>query len=235
LNVAQRAGLPYLDIDYCVWDQDSTNLSVAALAFVNGSNTLGNVLRLNTLVEGTSSNLGPNIAANVTNRLTWNAAADWATDYGNVAIEILANDGAGLLDFGYITIPSNGPDPALTIDKSPLTQQDLLSLWYWLVATNDPAINLVSGKVYGVSGAYSGKTLAQTTNTTADGRAFLFERLNVRPATSAEVSRAMQASTPGVTNKWTPRIYGDRRLNVNQYGFDTGAWGTNAWFVVPLP
>ncbi|MBA4388245.1 MAG: hypothetical protein C0404_09705 [Verrucomicrobia bacterium] len=147
-SVEQRGGVPYVDIDYEVKDTDSSNVCVAALAFVNGSNSLNQLLKLNTLIEGTATNVGPNITANQPHRLTWNAAADWSTNFGQVKIEVLANDGRGLLDFHFLDIPSNGPDPELKIDRYPLQQKDFLSCWYWLIATNDPAVRLENGMVY---------------------------------------------------------------------------------------
>jgi sugar lactone lactonase YvrE len=239
LSAAQRIGTPYLDVDYIVWDPDSTNVQVGALGFVNGGDSLSNVLRIATLMEGTSSNLGPCVTANTTNHLTWNVAADWSTNVGNVAVEVLANDGRGMLDFHFITIPSNGANPQVTIDRSPVVSTNLLSCWYWLLATNDAAVTLSTGKVYGVGGAYDGKLLAAGTTTTTDGRSFLFNRLGVRAATSAEIQRA-QVGMVGTTNSWTPRVTigpGDRPKAVNDVGFDTGNWGaTNTyWYVVPTP
>lgn len=232
LSAEQRPGTPYLDIDYRVDDSDATTLKVAALAFVDGGNTLSNLLRMNTLIEGTSTNVGNSVPANQVNRLTWNAAADWSTNFGQVKIEILAKDSRDLLKFHFIHIPSNGPNPELVIDRAPLLSDDLLSCWYWLLATNDPALSLATGKVVGVTAPYAGKVLAQGTTTTADGRAFLFQRMGVREASSAEVGRAKTAYTPGVTNQWNPRVTGDNRKNVNELGFDTYNYGTTAWFVV---
>jgi hypothetical protein len=221
-----------LDVDYKVVDLDNTTVYVTALAFLSGSNTLSNLLKPNTLIDGTATNIGSCVPANQVHRLTWNAAADWSTNFGQVKIEILANDGRGMLDFHFLRIPSNGPNPELVIDRTPLTQTNLLSCWYWLIATNDPAILLTTGSVFGVNAPYTGKVLAKGVNTTADGRTFLFERLGVREATSSEVARAKTAYTPGVTNQWTPRLPGDPRLKVNELGFDTYNYGTNAWFVV---
>ncbi len=357
--VEQRGGFPYVDIDYVVHDADSSNVFVSALAFVDGGNTLGHVLKLNTLIEGTATNLGANIPANQQHRLTWNAAADWNTNFGNVQIEVLANDGRGLMDFHLLKIPSNGPNPELVIDRYPVTQTNLLSCWYWLVATNDPQVALNNGvvcktgepdsgavlytsaawpmptqtevepnntnstatalspgsvgalgevtlndndwfsftcpapgstveakfaavaspartmgyirdggtNVYASQTSSSASYLLKTTlpdagtyyvhlrnnsssytgayqvvvavdnsitvGTTAKGRKFLFDRMGVREATPAEIVRASVAETPGVTNRWATRIFGDPRISVNEYGFSTAtSWGTTAWYVV---
>lgn len=237
ISSSQRAGKPWIDVKYVVWDSARTNVQTAALGFISAGNSLSNVARISTLLEGTATNLGPSIRANTTNNLTWNVAADWAVDVGNVAVEMLAKDERGLLGFHFITIPSNGPSPQLTIDRSPVTSDDLLSCWYWLIATSDPAITLSTGSVVGVGGAFNGQLLASGTNTTSAGRSFLFSRLGVREATTSEVVRA-RAGTTGLNSQWTPRYTigpGDRPKAVNEVGFDTGNWGTNAWFVVPAP
>jgi len=233
----QRVGTTIMDVDFAVRDVDSPNATVAALAFVDGGNTLADVLRMNTFVDGTESNINCQLPANEKKRLSWNVAADWNTDLGQMQVEILAKDRPGVVDVHYITIPSNGPDPELTISRSPIIDSDVLPYWYWLVATNDPAIILSSGQVYGVSGVYSGKVLAATSATTADGYAFVFERMNVRQATTSEVARAREATTPGTVNAWTPRFsVGPRRFpkKLNEYGFDTGYSASLRW-VVPLP
>jgi hypothetical protein len=260
----QRPGTTIVDVEYEVVDPDSPTVHVGALAFVDGAENFRNLLRVTTLEEGTRTNLGANVPTGQRRRIAWNAGADWPADYGNVQVEILANDGRGLVDFHFLSLPGQGADPTLVISRSPVTTNDLLSCWYWLVATNDPAIALSDGRIYGAGGADNGRLLAWdavltngvsvTTNaptdirtnvavrllegyTTPAGRQFLFRRMNVREATEAEVQRAMAANTPGFTNRWTPRIsVGPDRFprRVNQYGFDTGNWGPDAWWVVPL-
>ena len=236
LSVGQRAGAPWIDVDYTVNGAGTGTVHVAALGFVDGADDLGSVVRLSTLLEGTATNLGAGIPVGTTNHLTWNVAADWATNLANVAVELLAKDGRDLLGFHFITIPSNGANPQVTIDRSPLTQGQLLSCWYWLIATNDPAITLSTGSVVGVGGPYAGQVLATGTNTTSAGRSFLFARLGVREATPAEVTVA-RGGTSGMNNQWAPRVTvgpGVSPRAVNEVGFDTGDWGTNAWYVVPV-
>lgn len=234
LSCEQRAGTPYLDVDYTVMDADSPTVSVAVAAFEGGTNTLDHYVHVRTLLDGTEANVGTNVPANATNRISWNVAADWQADYVNLKACVMANDGRGLMDIGFITLPAEGPDAALTISASPLTQVDLLPAWVWLLATSDASVNLSTGKVYGVGGAYEGQLLAQGTDTTAAGRSFLCERIGVREATAAEVTRA-RTGPSGATNQWAPRVTvgpEDRPKTVNEYGFDTGDWGASAWWVV---
>jgi hypothetical protein len=187
---SQRAGTTLIDLDFQISDIDSGTVDSAALVFVNGNDTLNSILKLNTLVEGTAVNLGVNKPTNVQKRITWDAAADWTTNFGQVHIEILAKDDRGLLPFRWITLPVDGANPAVTISARPVTHEDMLSVWYWLIATSDAAVTLNNGTVKGVGGSFDGQSLASGTTTTAAGRSFLYQRLNVRAITTAERTRA---------------------------------------------
>lgn len=76
--------------------------------------------------------------------------------------------------------------------------------------------------------------LASGTSTSASGRAYLFQKMGLREATAAEVTRAKEAGTPGVINQWDPKLRvgpDERPAKINAYGFDTGADG---YWVVPV-
>jgi hypothetical protein len=111
-----------------------------------------------------------------------------------------------------------------------------------MIATNDASIVLSNGAVYGTSPPYDGVQLADDMDTTSNGVSFLYARLGVRPATTGELQRAREATTPGVIHQWEPhnRI-GERPNQINEYGFDTGTLNTSIdfqnynWWVVPLP
>ena len=250
-GVAQRATNTWVDIDFAVVDPDNTNVTTAAISFMDGRQDLRSAILMTNYVEGTGTILSSNIVAGQRYRLTWNAGADWQTNFGNVKINILAKDNRNLVDFHFLTIP---PTPLVnpfytntfTISRSPLQDADFLGVWTWLLARNDTNVVLQSGgEVRGTSGSYSNVVLAQTpltnTLTTAEGRSFIFGLLNVREANTGEVYRAKIGTTGRVT-QWTPRAQvGNLPLKVNEFGFDTGLFTTNltqtvtnAWWVVPL-
>ena len=346
-------------------DADNTTVQTAALAFKNGGNSLADLIPISSFAEGTGSKLGANIATGQTHRFTWDVARDWSTDFGEVQLEILAKDGRDLLNLDFIQLPAGGDEVALKISRSPLTDNDFLSVWYWLIATGDPEIRLENGAIQQVSdqpksaglwgeyfpnsnwnftgaaawsradqnlainswwdGSFSAvrwtgefvptktgqytfrygaddmaniwiggqkvvtdnnpntftvsatantptpiridyddrggrqKTfwlniippdepergvagsdfqytspLASGASTTIAGRAFLFQKMGLREATAAEVTRAKEAGTPGVVNQWDPKLRvgpDERPAKINAYGFDTGADG---YWVVPV-
>ena len=169
--------------------------------------------------------------------MTWNAGADISGegDFINAKIRLLANDGRGLINLHFITIPTGGPPACadLTINVSPISDNDFLDSWLWLVATGDPAILFSNGQVMGNGGAFNGLLLAQGVTTTADGRSFLYDRLMVREATQVEVDCVKEAITPGIVSQFTPIArFGNRPELVNEFGFDTGSTVAGFWVVM---
>ena len=361
----RRPGTALVDVDYSVKDADNVTVQTAALAFKNGGNSLADVIPITSFAEGTGSKLGANIATGQTHRFTWDVARDWSTDFGDVQLEILAKDGRDLLNLDFIQIPASSDEAALKISRSPLTDKDFLSVWYWLIATGDPGIRLENGAIeqvggqphaaglwgeyfqntdftgtlvdqkidesfsfssgsggffsirwtgefvpektgqytfrYGVDDAvniwiggekvvsdntpYPTFTVTATANvplpiridyddrgsgwrtfylnvippgeseraaigrdfqcigasrfasgnsTSAYGRAYIFQKMGLREATAAEVTRAKEAGTPGVVNQWDPKLRvgpDERPAKINAYLFDTGADG---YWVVPV-
>jgi sugar lactone lactonase YvrE len=381
LSQGRRPGSSLVDVEYRVKDADDATVQTAALAFKNGGNSLSDVIPITSLAEGTGNKLGANIATGQTHRFTWNVAGDWNTDFAEVQLEVLAKDNRGLINLDFLRIPAGGDNPELKISRSPVNDNDFLSVWYWLLATGDPDVRLDNGQVLALDGsseqleglvgeyyseegfkgdatsgfgyvpnfyhwnyqntksvrwtgqympqesgtytikfrdnngnsrpnpriwvngneltkndvnpnewdwyevnytasysfeAQSGnpvsvkieydalppyinfytriqkpvssdftdasladfKTtstiLAMGSTTTKLGRDFIFQRMGLREATAAEVTRAKEAGTPGVINQWEPKFKvgpDERPAKVNAYGFDTGADG---YWAVPI-
>jgi hypothetical protein len=82
----------------------------------------------------------------------------------------------------------------------------------------------------------TGESLASGSTTTAAGRQYLFDQMNLRQANTTELNRAREAATPGVTNKFTPSFKvgpSERPTKVNEYGFDSDSTSTSVYWVVP--
>lgn len=78
--------------------------------------------------------------------------------------------------------------------------------------------------------------LAFNSITGSAGREYLFSKMNLRQATAAELTRAREAATPGVVNKFTPGFKvgpGERPVKVNEYGFDSDSTSASHYWVVP--
>jgi len=230
----QREGSGVIDLDYVVADRDSPVVSAYPLAFTGTTYSVSTAVQLQTLVEGTEANIGTNVTGVVTNRVSWDIGADVHVDYTDVRIAMLTRDERDMLDFHFLHLPAVGANPALVINRVPVTENELLNLWFWLMAKADPAIRLEEGKVYGVGGAYDGQLLAEGSTSIAEGRAFLFDLLGVREATAAELLQAREGPTPGSITKWEPRkkLPSGRPVKVNEFGFDTGSSDSAGWWVV---
>jgi hypothetical protein len=133
---------------------------VEAVAFNAGQNTLDDLILVKNFAEGTGANIGTNIPTGTTRRLTWDIAKDWGSDFGQLQMEVLAKDNRDLLNLDFIQMPAVGGDPLLKISRTPLMDSDFLSVWYWLLAAEDPGIKLTYGKVFPTNAAttftYSG-------------------------------------------------------------------------------
>jgi alpha-tubulin suppressor-like RCC1 family protein len=145
-------------------------------------------------MEGTGTNIGPNQPVNTTRRITWNMAADWSVDFAQIQVEVLAKDSRNLLGVHWIKVPAVGEKPAIEISRKPISDAELLSIWYWFVATHHTGVTLMGGTVYGTTGMFSGARLASGTATTGYGRLFTYEQMGVRAITSDEITRAQAGS-----------------------------------------
>lgn len=153
ISSSQRSGQKLLDLDYRVKDDDNATVTTAVVAFNAGLNTLDDLILVKNFTEGTGVNVGTNIATGVTKRLTWDIAKDWGSDFGQLQMEILAKDSRDLLNLDFIQMPAVSSDPLLKISRTPLNDSDFLSVWYWLLAIEDPGIKLTYGKVFPTNAA----------------------------------------------------------------------------------
>ena len=139
-SAAMRPGTTLMDVVYRVNDPDDATVKTRALTFVDGVRSFANVLKPVTFVEGTAAKLGDAIPSNTNHTLTWDVAADWNIDLGQVKFEMLAMDGRGLLPFDWITIPAAGGNPALTVSKNSPIDADVLNALFWQYASGDSGL-----------------------------------------------------------------------------------------------
>ena len=195
LAVEQRTNTAWLDVDFKVVHAEASNVTAGALAFINGGDNLASVVQINTLMEGTAANLGTNVPADTNLRLTWNMGADWSIDYAQIQVEVLSKDNRSLMGFHWITVPSDGTNASMQVSRAAVPESELLSVWYWFIATHNSDISFTNGTVTGLGGAYDGQLLASShhsngSSTTSAGRAFAYGQMNVRAITPEEVTRA---------------------------------------------
>lgn len=231
-SAAMRPGTTLMDVVYRVNDPDDATVKTRALAFVDGVRSFAKVLKLVTFVEGTAAKLGDAIPANVDHTLTWDVAADWNIDLGQVKFEVLAMDGQGLLPFDWITIPAAGGKPALTISKDSPSDASVLDALFWQYAGGDSGLSLANGVLRGTpaNGNFAGVDLANGTTVNVYGLPFIFKRMNLAPADMAEVNDAGTARAGLLnTGKWhaTNRPYEGVSIVVG--------WGFNGYDQTWIP
>lgn len=110
-----------MDVTYIVYTNSKTTpvVNVRALAFENGERGFATVVRPETWVEGTETNIGDGIAANVAHRLSWRVSTDWNTDLAKVKFEVMAmKPGDLLLPMHFVTIPAVDGHPKITVSTT---------------------------------------------------------------------------------------------------------------------
>ena len=132
-----------MEVEYCV--HAATNrVDVRALGFKDGTRSFANVVRVETLLDG--SVFGDDVPANTTNSFAWKVSSDWKVDLANVAIEVLAkNAGDGIVPLEFATIPENGNNVEMTVSKNTLTKDHVFDALLWLYADKDETMTLTNG------------------------------------------------------------------------------------------
>ena len=234
ISVTQPAGTNHLEIKYRITDADSAKVKAGLLAFKDGGNDLTKVIVPKTFVGSIAGKLDENTTTGTIHTVTWDAKADWNVTYGDIEVAVVAQDDRDLMNFHFLTLPATDNNSTeLKISRSPVDHPDFLNVWYTLLALGDEGITLENGRINFVA-SDGVATDPSGTTTNFKGRPYILDKMNLREATTAEITRAKEAAISGVTNKFEPAFKvgpGERPVKVNEYGFDTGA--TSGYWVVP--
>ena len=149
LSVVQREGTNLLDINFTINDSNDSKVEAGMLAFVDGGNDLSKVIIPSVFSGSIVGKLDDNVSTNQEHSVAWNVGEDWSAGFGELQVEILAKDSRNLLDLHFLSLPVGGDGNAsnLIINRSPLTDADFLSVWYWLLATGDTGIELLGSSI----------------------------------------------------------------------------------------
>ena len=224
VSAAMREGTTLMDVVYRVDDPDDATVSAYPLAFVDGVRSFDNVIRPVTFEEGTAANFGAAIAANTNHTLTWNVAADWNVDLGQLKFEIICKDARGLLSFDWLTIPATTNSVELTISQNSPSTNEVLNALFYLYASGDPGLELAEGVLSGsaASGIFSGNSLVDGDMLKTFAAPYVLKQMDLDPAAADEIALALAARSGLVSsNGWhaTARSYDGMSV---VYG-----WGTN--------
>ena len=224
-GVTQRAGTNVLDLDFEIVDPDDSNATIGIIAYAGSDKLVPQ-----TWVDGTANKIGTPITTNQVHRVSWDVKQDWTNNTGTIKFEILCQDGRTNkpVDLHFLTLPFS--DGNMTISRSPLKDTDFKSYAKYLLAKGDAQFESNSS----LAVSYSGSQILTTSwGVTGAGRNALLNAFGAgyRWATTAEVTKAREAATPGAVNNWTASIQVKPRNlpgSVNEYGFDvqttSGYW-----------
>jgi len=147
VSVAVRAIDPtILDCVYKVNSAQPT-VKVRALVFQDGERSFAKVVRPASFIEGTATNIGDAVTANVEHKLTWQVSADWAIDLAKVKFEVLAME-EDLLPLELTTIPANGTNTAMEISWNAINESQVFDALLWLYADKSAGLKLTDGCLY---------------------------------------------------------------------------------------
>lgn len=144
LKAAMRPSDPtIMDVVYKV-QSPKEKVSVRALAYENGNRSFANAVPVLTFADGTGVNIGDDITANEEHTLSWQVAADWATDLTKVRFEVMVMD-EGLLPLHFVTIPKTANHAAIQYSDTVLSSTAVMNALFWLYASQDDDLMLSNG------------------------------------------------------------------------------------------
>lgn len=132
-----------MDVVYKVTSSNPT-VKVRALAFEDGERSFTKVVRPETFIEGTSVNVGDNIAANVEHTLSWQVSSDWQTRLAKLKFEVLACEGE-LLPMEWMTIPASDSYGKMKVSWNAHSESQIFDALLWLYADKNPGLTLANG------------------------------------------------------------------------------------------
>lgn len=135
-----------MDIEYVVL-ANKDRVNTRALAFEDGERSFLKVVRPETFVDGTQTNIGDSVAANIPHKLSWKVSKDWKSDLAKVRFEVLAADQCKL-PMNLIKIPATEKSPELRVVYNSPTKEDLLNSLFWYYADRDPHLRNDNGYLY---------------------------------------------------------------------------------------
>lgn len=139
-----------LDIVYKVTSPKET-VKVRALAYEDGKRSFATAVPALTFADGTEANVGDAVAANEEKTLSWQVAADWATDLSKVRFEVMVAEDE-LLPLHFVAIPATASHAAITYSDTEVTSGAVLNALLWLYAGLDDALTLTSGRLTNADG-----------------------------------------------------------------------------------
>lgn len=190
LKAAMRPSDPtIMDVVYKV-QSPKEKVSVRALAYENGNRSFANAVPVLTFADGTGVNIGDNITANEEHTLSWQVAADWATDLTKVRFEVMVMD-EGLLPLHFVTIPKTANHVAIQYSDTVLSSTAVMNALFWLYAGLDDDLSLSNGRLSGPFGELAnGANVSNPAQTVS----WLYQKMGYSTLTGANLNYVNSAA-----------------------------------------
>ena len=195
LKAAMRPSDPtIMDVVYKV-QSPKEKVSVRALAYENGNRSFANAVPVLTFADGTGVNIGDDIAANEEHTLSWQVAADWATDLTKVRFEVMVMD-EGLLPLHFVTIPKTANHAAIQYSDTVLSSTAVMNALFWLYAGLDDDLSLSNGRLSGPFGELAnGANVSNPAQTVS----WLYQKMGYSTLTGANLNYVNSAARINLT------------------------------------
>lgn len=190
LKAAMRPSDPtIMDVVYKV-QSPKEKVSVRALAYENGNRSFANAVPVLTFADGTGVNIGDDITANEEHTLSWQVAADWATDLTKVRFEVMVMD-EGLLPLHFVTIPKTANHAAIQYSDTVLSSTAVMNALFWLYAGLDDDLSLSNGRL---SGPFGELANGANVSNPAQTISWLYQKMGYSTLTGANLSYVNSAA-----------------------------------------
>ena len=190
LKAAMRPSDPtIMDVVYKV-QSPKEKVSVRALAYENGNRSFANAVPVLTFADGTGVNIGDDVTANEEHTLSWQVAADWATDLTKVRFEVMVMD-EGLLPLHFVTIPKTANHAAIQYSDTVLSSTAVMNALFWLYAGLDDDLSLSNGRLSGPFGELAnGANVSNPAQTVS----WLYQKMGYSTLTGANLNYVNSAA-----------------------------------------
>ena len=180
-----------LDVQYVAAGM-TNRFTVRSLAFQDGVRSFANVIRPTSFEDGTATNAYGDVSANEPHVISWRISDNWTVSLGHVAFEVMTVESAEL-PLKLVKIPTTANHRAIRFSCNALTPARVLDALFWHYADPNCGLTLTNGRLMD-----GGTLLADGTEPTAAGTAYVFARMGYGLLEGAELEYANSISRLGL-------------------------------------
>lgn len=116
-------------------------VKIRPVAFRNGINSFGNVVKVKTFVDGTGSVVQNPVKANQENVFSWNVAADLTDRVAKLKMDVMCVEDE-VIPLELVSIPASSGHVAMTISRNVISPARIRDGLMWLLASPSGTVNV---------------------------------------------------------------------------------------------